>query len=479
MRKLVCHVVLLSATLTCLQALTTPGFKGFAGFLGSFSVRPNNYYLLDTDDYSTSEKIQKTFEDPMLSAQGYFGGQLQFQDTLILRGEFSVDAPDIWGKSLFEKPARKNSTFQIQEASAVCKLQSDPLTHYLSLFYGEYEPIGSDVFLQRQFGIAPIRSDLTSSFNSVNGIAIDESYGGGISYIARSSNLERPLAAGFYLYRERKDWEWKDLYWREKNDFWEDLYWTRSRTTRTPNGVTGADFRIGGAFDYLTFDLRAGISLHDDDGAILGRDFVGFKAGLSLLAGKPTSVFNIFLQTGFTDLIMDPQHLISDDTVYKKLAADSFYFLFEPRINLRQAKFSVTAFNIPYSQASKMFFLNNYNSGRKELQTYSWQRRVNPCGIDFHASTNLIHLGETTLTTGMHVTLSMGGQTLHEMYREKEEERNSDNPWKKTVFISPYAKLPVHGGEVYAAASISSHIFSQEDNWPSCVSVKVGFKINF
>lgn len=448
-KRILCHIVLLSAIFSNLPALDTPGFKGFAGFLGSLSVAPNGYYQLDTDDYSFSEKVKKTFDDPLFSAQGYFGGQLQFQDTLILRGEFSVNAPDIWGKRILEKPAGKNSTFQVQEASGVFKFQTASLTHYLSLFYGEYEPIGSDVFLRRQFGIAPIQSDLTSTFISMNGASINDSYGAGLSYIARSSDYQRPLAAGFYLYRE----------WDGQQE------------------ATSADFRMGGAFNYVTFDFRTGISLPDKDDSILAGDYVSLKAGVSVLGGKPTSVFNVLLQTGFSDLIMDPQHKISDDLIYKKSAAHSFYFLFEPRVNLRQAKFSVTAFNIPYSQAQKMFFLNNYNSGREEHQIHNWQRRVNPCGIDLHASTNVLHVGQSKLTTGMHVTISMGGQTVQDLYDYKDI--NEKNPWKKTVFVSPYAKLPVHGGEAYAAATVSSHIFNQEDNWPSCVSVKVGFKINF
>ncbi len=454
MKKKTCHVVLLCTLFASLQVFASPEFKGFAGFLGNLTVAPNGYYKFDTEEDSFSEQIKKTFDNPILSAQGYFGGQVQFQDSLILRVEFSVFAKDIFGKSILESPflkknTRTNSLFQIQEASAVYKLQTNSLTHFLSAFYGEYEPIGSDVFLQRQFGIAPIHSDLTYTFNSLNGISINERYGGGISYIARSNNVQRPLAAGIYLFRD----------------------WNGYR------GATNADFRIGGAFDYVTFDLRTGFSLPDkaDEDESNSIDYVTFNAGFSMLGGKQTSIFNVLLQAGFSDLVLDPLHKTSNETIYKNWAAESFYFLFEPRVNLRKAKFSVTAFNIPYSQASKMFFLNNYNGGRKDPQGKDSRNFVNPCGIDLHASTNSLRLGDNELTTGLHVTISMGGQTVQDMYYDRENE----NPWKKTVFVSPYAKLPLRGGEVYAATTISSHIFNKEDNWPSCVSVKVGFKINF
>ncbi len=454
MKIKICQLTLLAVFLTSTQTFASPAFKGFAGFLGNFTIAPNGYYKFDTNEDTFSEQIKNTFENPVLSTQGYFGGQIQFQDTLILRAEFSVFAKDIFGKSIVESPfkttsSRMNSLFQIQEASAVYKLQTNSLTHFFSAFFGEYEPIGSDVFLQRQFGIAPIHSDLTSTFSSLNGISINESYGAGIAYIARSGNFQRPLAAGIYIFR---DWDGN-------------------------NGATNADFRIGGAFNYVTFDFRTGFALPDktDDDESFPSDYARFNAGVSILGGKQTSIFNVLLQTGFSNLILDPRHKISKETIYKHWAADSFYFLLEPRVNLRQAKFSLTAFNIPYSQASKMFFLNNYNGGRTDPKGRDSRNFVNPCGIDLHASTSLLRLGDKNLTTGLHVTISMGGQTIQDMYYDRE----NTNPWKKTVFVSPYAKLPLQGGEVYAATTISSHIFNQEDNWPSCVSVKVGFKINF
>lgn len=525
MKKISCHLALLLAALTSLHALECPYFTGYAGFLGNITFAPNSYRKPDKEEDTFAEQIDNTFKDPQLFVQGYFGGQLQFKDFLILRGEFGVDSNvynplqpysyvssgkenektytpgpkkyDILGTSILDDPSSVNSIFRINEASAVLKLQSSSATHYLSAFLGEYEPIGSDVFLQRQFGIAPIRSDLTSSYSSLNGTSMNDSYGAGLSYVL---HLSSPIAAGIYLYKDRREIQ-DSVYWSWKND-------PCDRLANLRQDALNADFRVAGAFDNLTFDFRAGVSLPEDstdgslDNGFMNMNYLSLKAGMSVLAGKPTSMFNVLFQAGFSDLLLDPGYVKTprwkekhDELVENKSilnwnnAAENFYFLLEPRLNLRNAQFSVTAFNIPYSQANKMFYLNNYNGGVNHRDDYMNEKRkncyvrpyLNPCGIDLHASTNCLQLGDMNLTTGVHLTLSMGGQTFMDLYRDSKSDSKEGNKhyWNKTAFLTPYAKLPVHGGEVFAAATVSTHIFDKQDNWPSSISVKVGFKINF
>ncbi|MBQ9539776.1 MAG: hypothetical protein IJU95_10975, partial [Treponema sp.] len=491
-------VALLLAGLTSLLALDSPYLTGYAGVLGNLTVMPNSYSKPNKEEDSFAEQLEETFRNPALFSQGYFGGLMLFKNYLILRGEFSVDSGDILGASPFDSPRSFNSIFRIQELSSVLKLQSSSASHYLSLFYGEYEPIGSDTFLQRQFGIAPIKSDLTSSFTSLNGASINESYGGGLSYVLRPS---APIAAGIYLYKDRRD-NSDRIYRSWKNDIRDNIYSKKKR-----QGAFNADFRVAGAFEYLTFDFRAGIALPDDSiedslgSGFVNMEYLSLKAGMSILAGKQTSAFNVLLQTGFSDLLLDPAHIKtprrwkdSDDgeqevkhSLNWNNAAENFHFLLEPRIQLRNASFSLTAFNIPCSQARKMFYLNNYNGGglRKDddyVNPYV-RNRVNPCGIDLHACTDSLKLGDMNMTVGTHLTLSTGGQTLMELYRDSKSEQRKDlnnkHYWNKTAFITPYAKVPIHGGEAFAAVTVSSHIFEKTNNWPSSVSIKVGFNVKF
>lgn len=510
MKKILCHALLLLAAITSLQALDSPYFTGYAGFLGNFTVAPNDYRKPDKEGDTFAEQIGKTFADPQLFAQGYFGGQLQFKDLLMLHGDFCVDTKDILGKKMQDTTGQWNSTFRIQETSAVLKLRTSSVSHYIAAFYGEYEPIGSDVFLQRQFGIDPIRSDLTSSFTSLNGTSINSNYGGGLSYVLR---LPMPIAAGLYLYKDQRDnydsvyesWENPSTYysWRDNNlDIKKE---TKKNTSR--RDAYNADLRVAGAFENITFDFRAGAAITSDsrdgslDSGFMKMDYLSIKAGMNILAGKPTSTFNVLLQTGFSDLIVDPGHvktprtkktakgeLVENNSVLNwNNAAHNFYFLLEPRINLKQAKFSATLFNIPYSQAEKMFYLNNYNGGsqhrNEQYINTNIKNYVNPCGIDLHASTDMFRLGDMNFTTGMHLTFSMGGQTLQDLYRDTNAETPKDNNnkhyWNKTVFATPYVKIPVHGGEIFAATTVSSQIFNKQDNWPSAINVKIGFKINF
>ncbi len=396
-------------------SLDTPYFKGYAGFIGDFTSDEDHNGL-----------------DPQLFAQGYFAGQLHFSDKFIIRSEFFIQTDDIFAGDILKAPEGTDSIFKVQEVSAVYTLRTGSVKHYLAGFYGEYEPIGSDVFLQRQFGIKPITSKITESYHGINGASINHMYGAGVSYVL---HLPSNIAGGIYMYKD-----------------WDDYYDQRSFNT---------DLRIGGTFPLVTFDTSFGFTLpHSSTKGSMKDEFLVIRymtlqSGLNLLIGNPSGVANLFLQGGFSNLIVDPN---AKKTWNFESAAENLYFLIEPRINLRQAKFSLTFFNIPYERLYNMLYIRE------------------PCGIDLCAETDCIRIGSTNLTIGVHGTFTIDCKTIKDLYDDK----NHASSWKKNFDITQYASLPVYGGSINASITTRmTDLCKFKDNWPSAFQIRIGFRSQF
>ena len=80
-----------------------------------------------------------------------------------------------------------DSKFKIDEISVVFRSKGLNSTNYFSIFMGTYEPIGSDIFLRRQFGIQPIMSKITESWLGIAGSVIYPLFGMGIADVVHFS----------------------------------------------------------------------------------------------------------------------------------------------------------------------------------------------------------------------------------------------------------------------------------------------------
>ncbi len=422
MRKIFFTSIILLFSSIYLFAFETPYFKGYTGFLGNFSSNPG----------------EEGF-DPCATAQGYFAGQLDFSDKLLVRGEFFVQSADLFGGDIFHAPESADALFKVQEVSAVYKLNKPSATHYFSAFFGEYEPIGSDTFLRRQFGIKPITSGLTTSFHGLNGASINHMYGGGLSYII---HLPRQIAAGVYAYED-----------------WNKAYNQRSFNT---------DMRIGGALPFITFDFNSGIGFPKDstDGTFDNYFFivryVTLHSGFNLLIGNPSSDWNIFLQGGFSDLPVSTKR--DDDLFDFKTMAKNLYFLFEPRINMGQFSAAVTLFNIPYQQLDNLIYTKD------------------SCGVDLSVKTNNLYIGDMNATVGAHLSFTLGSKTntRGKTIKDAWDDRKNSSDRTCNVRLTPYAEVPVLGGSLHASMTTDlTHLAKFKSDWPSSFEVRVGFKTQF
>ena len=413
----------------CGFAFDSPYFKGYAGFMGDLTSDPSK-------DHISSK----------LFPQGYFGGQLDLGEKLIIRSEFLVQGfcknlnTDLLGDDVFASPIKENSVFRIQELSALYRFNLIGLTHYFSAFMGEYEPIGSDIFLQRHLGIKKFNSRLTESWHGLNGASINRPYSGGLSY---TLHLDAPFVAGISFYR--------DFYQNEQEK------------------VYNADIRLAGSLPLFTFDASLGLGIPRNSRKVsekkylLAAQYLVFRAGFSLLIGSPSDQTTFFIQGGFSNLIIDPD---AKKTI-KFGDANGFSLLFEPRIELRKMNLSFSVFSLNS---------DNVNSG---MYTYL----LDALGFDIHISTNQFHLGSSNFTLGLHTTFGLNYKDSSQgnlTFKSALDNWDDASDWEVNFYLSPYAEIPIQGGEVASSFTFRlNRLFEFEENWASNVHFRFGFRSEF
>ena len=327
------------------QTLERPFFNGYMGVNGDVNLVPE------------------------FSLQGYFSGQLDFSGLVFIRGEFYLQTVNLLDNGLFEEPVTENAKFKIQELSATYRHSGFNITQFFSAFLGEYESIGSDVFLQRQFGMAPITSRITTSWHGLNGASVYPFYGLGLSYVL---HFQKPFALGAYVYGNKN-------------------------SLQSTNTIL-ADLRFACTFSNFTFDVAGGFSFPmqttTDSGerVILLVKEVDIHGGFNMLIGNRNQT-SLFIQAGVGDLNINP----SSSSVFD---FNDFYFLFEPRFMREYVEFDISAFDIPNDSIYDMTYLDSlYTSG-------SSSDEIAVMGANLCVVTEKLFIRETPLTLGGHLTLA-------------------------------------------------------------------------
>lgn len=437
MKKLLCSILGGILAFSGMKALAMPYFTGYTGILADFTAKAkeNSDALINID--------------PVMESQAFFAGQLDFSGKVLVRGEFYLRTGDLLKDSIFVDSGEYNADFRIEEFSGTWVNARPSSTHFLSLFMGSFEPIGSDVFLRRYFSIQPQTSLFTRSWRGINGASMYNVYGAGISYVLR---FDRPHAAGLNVYFNQLE-----------ND---DGMFTN---------VLTADGRYACVFPNFTLDVSAGVGIPmettDDSGSnvIAVVRTINLHAGLSMLAGnRYTSSF--FMQAGFGSLILNPSAQVS--TTGKKYNAINFedlYILLEPRIGFRQFQLNVALFNIPGESMRNMIYLSSmYDSGTS-----------NVLGLNISAVTDMLYLKNTNFTFGIHTTAAiknpLEGFSGDIKFSEYMAQSLQDILLNRTnINITPFVSVPVFGGMLSSSMSIRIMQFASE--WQRAIKLSVGFK---
>ena len=382
MKKILCFIASAVCAVISATALQLPTFSGNLGFLGE--VTP----------------------EPTLNAQSYFAGQIDFSGYFLFRTEFSVAADDL--QNSITDSTNVKSAFNIQEISGTFNFSTAHVSHYISAFLGEFEPIGSDIFLKRQFGIQPIGSKLMDSWYSYNGASAYPFYGIGASY---ALHILKNYSAAIYV----------------------------SRNTDIVTNLSSIDtnLRFATVFHSLIFDAAAGLSfVLGDSGGIFSVDTITLHGGLNILAGN-RSFLSFFLQAGVSDYTIDAQSGHSFNT-------DSIYVLFEPRLVLNGFHFAASVFTLPFEAQNKMLFLHY----PKDMITDDSANKSS-VGASLNIFKEDIYVGFTDITLGGHVTLSFPGSNALTII--------PDIMGKNThpqLAISPYLATDIFGGSLMLAISV-------------------------
>ncbi len=395
-------ICLLAVLLSASNLSAGSVFSGFAGAKIGFS----------------SDKEADGF-DPDLMVQSFFSGQFSFSENIIAHTEFSLRTSDLIANSIFKKTPAE---FQLDEVSLIFRKQFSGVTNYFSIFLGTYEPIGSDIFLRRQFGIQPIASRITESWLGLAGSVIYPLFGVGGADVVRFS--AQPIAVGLYAY---------------VNHELDDSY------------VLNADGRFACAYRLFAFDFSAGVgtplrsSAAEDAFVVI--DKIYWRAGMNMLIGNHYTT-SVFLQAGVSDVPFAKRGESFE------IDEERMYLLLEPRILAEKFQLHISFFSLPQDTVDELIFVED------------------TLGVNLNVFTDNLYIGSRMFLFGVNAGLSFPEKHFMDFRKPKELFD------EYTVLAAPYFGSQIGNGQfrVMLQARISDFIVGHP---ASAFSLNVGYKSQF
>ncbi len=398
-RSLIALSLLLGPAIS-INALTAKGFSSDFGLYG----------------IASSDSTQDTFS-PVGGLISYFDGQLNITNNLMVRGDFQfLTDGDIIKKDAFSET---DSKFKINGASATFLFKSVGASHFVSAYGGIFEPVGTDSFLQRQFGITGVHSLLTESRMGENGPSAYSIDGKGGSYLVNYNKI--PLAAGLYVYKTDKEIE-------------EEVTTTNATGTTTvkethDRDLMNVDIRLATAFRYLTIDILGGgaaiINTEDSNGdkVFLLVDTLYLHCGAEILLG-PRRGPSLFIQTGFDNWKVKK----GDGHDFDK---DYLYALIEPRLFYNDVMLTGSLFFFPDDTAKKLAFVDNQ------------------LGVNGSLSTKRLPFINKDIECGLHVTSSISKKNLYDLKDLKDFKKDFE------LQVTPFCNFGLFDGTAKTMFSIN------------------------
>lgn len=368
-------------------------------------------------DYGANEKNTTSYE-PDMKLQAFFSGQINFSKDIWSHIEFSLDTENLLSNSIFHQT---DSKFSIDELSMIIRNQSESSAKYFSLFMGTYDPIGSDIFLQRYFGAEAIASKITDSWLGLAGSILYPHFGIGVSEVVKFTNA--PIATGFYLYMNHEN----------------DNYY-----------VFNGDARFACTLRYLTVDVAAGLGIPfiDSDPQYKGAwQETNFHMGTTMLIGNNYTT-SLFLQAGI-------YNLNSSKLTGNTINPSETYILLEPRFVKKTTHFNLSLFSLPQETVNKFMFIHD---------TF---------GVNANLYTTSFSIGSKNFTFGSHFSITLPGKSFVNLF-------NNENLMNGEININftPYVSTNVLNGELHTQIQIQgSKLISKY--WAKAITFDLGFKTTF
>lgn len=398
--KRISLLILISFFTTGIFATT---FTGFTGGMLNYSSNDSNL-----------EKY-----DPDLTLQAFLQGQFNFSDSVWAHTEFSINTEDFIDKKFFDAT---QAAFQINEMSLTFKSQQNTDTIYYSCFMGTYDPIGSDIFLRRYFGIQPIASKLTESWLGMKGSIIYPHFGVGFSAIKRFSSI--PLAAGGYAYINHED---------------------------NSHFVFNADLRIASVTRFLSFDFAGGlgtpIEKNKYEETIASIEKIYWHAGTTLLIGNNYTQ-SLFIQAGLNNVPMS-RHT---STLFDP---ECIYLLFEPRFKIQDGHVNLSLYSVPKSTAEQLMYVEN------------------SLGINANIYSDAFNIGTRTYTIGTNFSASLADKNFMDVLDFKNLMKAD-----KDISITPYLSTNFISGTLNVQSSIKIMKLINK-RWFDGITADIGYSTKF
>ena len=378
-------------------------FSGYSGGKLNYAANP------ESADY-----------DPDLSLQAFFQGQFNFNSNMWGHLEFSIDTEDFLGKELFHKTG---ASFKIDELSLIFKSQTDASANYFSVFMGTYDPIGSDIFLQRYFGIQPIASKITESWLGLAGSVLYPHFGIGIADVKRFMNS--PVALGGYAYINHED----------------NLYY-----------VFNGDLRFACVYRYFSLDVAGGIGVPMSN-SNKGQEVIAYieklywHAGTTMLIGNNYTQ-SLFIQAGLFNVPFTKRN-------GTQVSPQDLYLLVEPRLLLDIAHVNLTVFSLPQETVDQLMFVDD------------------SLGVNLNIYGDTFSAGANRFTLGTNFSYSITGKTFMDLAKPLELIKSDFN-----VTMTPYMSTNFLSGELHTQFSIKFMKFSTK-KWYDAFTVDVGYTAKF
>ena len=360
--------------------------------------------------------------DPNLTLQAFFSGQFGFSENIWSHLEFSIDSKNLINSSFCHQT---ESFFQLDELSIIFRAPLDSSSNYFSIFMGTYDPIGSDIFLQRQFNISPITSKLTESWLGMAGSLLYPHFGLGISDVV---HFAVPMAAGLYLYLNHED---KDYY------------------------ILNGDLRFAGSYRFFTFDVAAGLGAplgqkNTNTDVLFSINKVYWHAGTTILFGNNYTQ-NLFIQAGLYN------GAFSTTESGAIVSAEDLYVLFEPRFRGSKVQFHLSIYGMPKATAEKLLFVHD------------------SLGIDMNFFFDQLSVKTKPFTLGFHATLSFPGKSISDVMAPLALFESFD---ALNINLTPYIESTVGNGELHALLNANISKIAKSDI-THALFLSFGYKARF
>ena len=399
------HIILLAAVISFSTGLfAATSFSGYAGGKLNYSANP------EVEEF-----------DPDLKLQAFFAGQFNFTQNLWSHLEFSIDTNDLLAQSIFHET---ESLFQIDEISLIARANMYSNANYFSLFMGTYDPIGSDIFLQRYFNIKPINSKITESYLGLAGSILYPHFGVGIADVIKLYN--EPLAFGGYIYLNHED---------------ADYY------------VLNADLRFATNLSYLTCDIAGGVGVpladkYKGEDVIIAVEKLYWHAGTTILIGN-SFTNSIFMQGGIYNASFKAKQ---DSSI---VSPDDIYILFEPRLLFKSSHLDISLYSLPEKTVSELLLVED------------------TLGVNVNLYSEASVSSSNSILFGSHFSVSLIDKTFHDLKNFADFKADDYN-----VSVTPYIESQFLSGQLHVQGTIRFMELLRE-RAGHAFSIDIGYRTKF